>query len=73
MILTMPLNGLSWNIAGLRNSLRAIQELQSTVTALKIQNPNQEESVASRIADEKNESRVIKFGKGANFAIKFQK
>lgn len=24
MILTMPLNGLSWNIAGYKNSLRAI-------------------------------------------------
>ncbi len=27
MILIMPLNGLTWNIAGLKKSLRAIQEI----------------------------------------------
>jgi hypothetical protein len=34
MILTMPLNALSWNIAGVRNSLRAIKELKYTVCSL---------------------------------------
>ncbi len=72
MILTMPLNGLSWNVAGLRNSLRAIQELQSTVTALNIQNQDQEGSAANKISEGKDKSRVIKFGKDADFGIKFQ-